>query len=305
LRVGILSTWGSRCGIAEYTKQLTETFLKLGHDVSIFANYGDTTQDAHDLILNHGRELNVISKTFGVCWWGEPLAMNVPLILSNIVALGIDVLHIQYQASLYKYPELNLLIEQCPVPVVVTMHDSSVHPAFSPLNKNVIIHKRSVYKLGHYIPFPIPEVNPAIVSMGMGRTDVELLSKLCEELGISYTHHDGKTNWLNFDELVSYIKMFDAVVLWYDEPELEGNSAAARLALACHRPLIVNDVKWFSELGQYPTVTRVQTVKQLSTALCEILNLEGAKKHSITECAKQHIQYYKEIGVTCHSHKRK
>lgn len=294
MRIGILSTYNSKCGIAEYTEQLADAFLRLGNDVTVFCNYGHNTPNNTGLFRKHGRELRIMPQIFGVWWWEEPVMLDFSKVLENIIELGIEVLHIQYQSSLYKYPEFNKLLRQCPVPIVVTMHDSSVHTDLLLVTQNIIVHKQSINTKAMYIPFPIPEIKPRVMSMGMGRTDKDFVSQACSEIGIDYYHHDGKERWLNRSELIQIIKMHDAVVLWYNDTDIEGNSAAARLALACHRPLIVNDIGWFNDV---PNAIVVSDKKGLQKALKEVLNLDMIKDHSVTKCAEAHIDYYRKIGV--------
>ena len=134
-------------------------------------------------------------------------------------------------------------------------------------------------------------MKPSIISFGLGdRNNKEVIQNVCDELDVSFDYHDSKSQgWLSNEELVSRIKSSDAVVLYYNEVPIIGASSAARTAQACHRPLIVNDVGWFSDLDN---VYKVSNEEELKEKLDFVLDISYIKERSYLNCAKKHIEIY-------------
>lgn len=253
MNIGLLTTWNSKCGIADYSEYLVDSFTRAGHEVIVFCNQGAYK----DIFCRYQYAATIVPGCFGVFWWGEKTYLDVDRIKDYIKTHDIDVLHIQYQSSLYE-ESLNDLIAEIDIPVYVTLHDSTLHPKHFPKGNRVtafIHHKHGIaerFPNRWFIEYPYPMQTPRILSFGMGRNQVDIVKKVCEELGFIYHNHDARDSdeWLSQGELQNLIRKYDAVVLWYnDVPGMVGNSFAARTALSCHRPVYVNDIAWFNDLN--------------------------------------------------------
>lgn len=248
MHIGILTTWNAKCGIADYSEYLVKSFISRGEEVTIFGNH--SAKEVH-----FDDALHIYSGLFGVFWWKEPTFLDKERIKTIIKDGGIDVLHIQYQSSLYD-ESLDALINEVGIPVVVTLHDSTLHSKHFKDSKvkHFVHHKEGIgnqFSNRYLIPYPYPVQQPKILSFGMGRNQTDIVKEVCDSLGYSYTNFDAREqdSWLNQKVLHEFIRSHDAVVLWYNEISgIVGNSFAARVALSCHRPVIVNDVSWFSDL---------------------------------------------------------
>ena len=277
MNIGLLTTWNSKCGIADYSEYLVNSFIRAGHEVTIFCNHGsyDTSGDATYVYPRK----TVIPGVFGVFWWRENTFFDKEKIKKYIELFKVDVLHIQYQSSLYE-ETLNDLIKEIDIPVYVTLHDSSIHPKHFPISVRVkiasfIAHKEGIGKNLWRIPYPYPMQIPKILSFGMGRNQSDIINQVCDELGFMYTDHDAREldSWLQQEDLIKLIREHDAVVLWYnDAPGLVGNSFAARVGLSCYRPVFVNDTQWFSDLDNGLFIKVTNTKEALKSSLEDWFN---------------------------------
>ena len=299
MNIGIMTTWASTCGIAEYSNNLIKSFTKAGNKVFIFANRSFTAPSKFDYT-----NVKVFPECFGVYWWGESPTIELENIVNYIHDYSIDVLYIQYHGSLYAPPTFDLLIQKVKqefnIPIFVTVHDSSKHKNhFLPETLGCIdcfiVHKQGVTDFPSIlIPYPIPIVAPKAISFGLGRNQEDFIGSVCKSLGILYTNHDAykSKKWLSQDELFDLIRAHDVVILWYNEVgNLIGNSFAARVAIASHRPVIVNDIPWFSGLPRN-IFYKVKNTQELKDILDEVLHLNYINMYSFDQAAKRYLSLY-------------
>ena len=93
MRIGVVSTYPPiECGIATYTKYLTDALKKLGHEPYIFSQYGCKGE-----------------KSFG-CYSqsGKDIAANIFIMAAKMTP---DVIHIQHEFGLYGAPKGIQIIE--------------------------------------------------------------------------------------------------------------------------------------------------------------------------------------------------
>lgn len=301
MHIGMLTTWNSECGIAEYSKNLI-TCLAKDTRVTVFCNYGKNTPNTSGPVR---KNLVVIPKQFGVYWWKEPPKIDVPNILKVITDEAIDLLHIQYQSSLYEPQGLTQLLAECPVPIVMTLHDSSIDNRAKLEAHEFIVHNpeiaNTLYIETVFMPFPIPNVPSIVGSFGLGRNQAATVAKVCKQLGLTYLSYDARQDgWKSTEELYSWIKQCDVIVLWYNEVDgLVGNSAAVRTVIGCNRPIIVNSVNWFKDIANIPAeitgVYQVENMVALENTLRDILHLQY--KHGITvqDIAQAHKELYRRV----------
>jgi hypothetical protein len=90
----------------------------------------------------------------------------------------------------------------------------------------------------------------------------------------------------------------DAIVLWYNEVGIEGQSAALRTAISSMRPVIVNDIGWFKDAPNFVHKVRMDTIShkaQLQATLIDVLHLVYIRENSFKECAKRYLEIMNEI----------
>ena len=101
------------------------------------------------------------------------------------------------------------------------------------------------------------------------------------------------------------MKESDAIVLWYNDVNIKGQSAALRTANSSHRPVIVNDVGWFADAPDF--VHKISTVVPkfkdgtewkdwpiakalLQAELVEVLHLDYIRENSYKNCAEKYLE---------------
>lgn len=296
MNIAMLTTWNSNCGIAEYSAHIVKEFLTMQekNNVLLLTNKEQTP------LYSHAR-LSVVP-VFGVHWWGEDSKFyqnNAWGAMNEFEhKFGkIDVLFIQYQSSLYEPEGFNLFLKGLKCPVIMLQHDSSVNSKhdFSKISRTVV-HNDELHH-DFYIPFPTIERRARVFSFGMGRNDYKFLEAVCKMMDIEFEGHDSRVNgWLSEEALFGKMKQADAVVLWYNEVPIKGQSAALRTAISSHRPVIVNDIAWFNDAPMsvhkipYLAKTDQDRATLLGIKLTTVLNLGYIRVNSFKKCAERYLE---------------
>lgn len=125
--IGFISTWNTKCGIAEYTRYLAES-LDPATPYSVFADRsGDTVRPDTDNVFR--------------CWTQtqDPVPSRAAAnnLLRQIVERRIDVVSLQYNFGFFPPPVVEYLVERlhaAGIAVMITLHATN-HPGFSSLTK--------------------------------------------------------------------------------------------------------------------------------------------------------------------------
>lgn len=300
MNICILTTWNSACGIAEYSKNLVNELKMLDHHIMILSN-----KDGYIQGKTYDDTYIFSTKVFGVSWWGEDSTFDADKAWKKINLFEnlygqLDVLIVQYQSSLYADSGFNMFLSKVKnsTKIIIVQHDSSLNMKHKFPDKTVnIVHNKNI-KHDYYIPFPTIELTPKVFSFGMGRNDYDFIGKACKEIGVDFEGHDArKDGWLSEDILFEKMNDADAIVLWYNEVGIEGQSAALRTAISSCRPTIVNNVGWFKDSPYF--VEKVMPGKDaklgLQMMLRTILHLDYIRENSFKECAKEYVRIINEI----------
>jgi len=118
MKIGIVSTWKAKCGLATYAADLANGLKGLGLDVVILAEKKDVLPDGFDPDF----------ETYGIpsieCWSRYE---NFEKLLEVVRKENIDVVHISHQFGLFPIaPTLNYLLSNLKAmgkKVIVTLHD--------------------------------------------------------------------------------------------------------------------------------------------------------------------------------------
>jgi hypothetical protein len=295
MNIAMLTTWNSACGIAEYSRNLVDEFLatKEVNNIILFTNQPETSLEARP-------RLEVVP-IFGVHWWGEEPKIDIKKFAKAWYFFvkdhgDIDVLFIQYQSSLYESEGFNWLLQNVKCPIVITYHDSTVNSKhIFPEKVSSIVHNEDI-QAEHYIPFPTIETIPLVFSFGMGRNDYNFIEQVCIKLGVSFVGHDSrKSGWLNENQLFMAMKQADAIVLWYNDVPLKGQSAALRTAISSHRPVIVNDIGWFANAPRFVHKCGFDNNPKLDSIYLQVLleavlHLDYIRENSFEKCAERYLE---------------
>jgi hypothetical protein len=308
MNIAMLTTWASSCGIAEYSRNLLAEFELQKHNILLLNNKLNVhtpkdctipkqifSEDMQKKIEEFKLGDFVAAKVFGVHWWGED-----PSFSSEKTELSwhlfekengpIDVLHVQYQGSLYEPEGFNALEKGVKCKKVITFHDSSRNPKHNFDSFTSISHNPDI-EADNYISFPTIERLPVVFSFGMGRNDYEFIGQACKEIGVDFNWRDSRLDgWLSEEDLFKCMNDADAIVLWYNDVPIKGQSAALRTAISSMRPVIVNKVGWFQDAPAF--VHAAKDKEQLQIILKDILHLDYIRKNSFKNCAKRHMEIY-------------
>lgn len=250
MKVGLLTTWNTQCGIAEYSRALVEAYQRrpeIALTVLGSRNYDERSVGEHE---------DYVLACFDVPSWNRH--GHVALDVEAILALGLDVLHVQYQSVLYNQDRLNELLRRFDGVKIATWHDNHLPEGFEWERFDEAYTHREGVGAGDatLIPLAIRRLPAIVRTFGMGRTREQVIAPICERNGwvfeslASSADPLGGQPWKPWHELHEWLRGADAIVLWYEDDLVAGSSAAARTALATRRPVIVNDTTWFRELPQ-------------------------------------------------------
>ncbi len=276
LRVGLLTTWNTRCGIAEYSRHLAHALHRQpGLELTVFGsrNYGDRAiREYEDWAV----------PVFDVQPWNP--RMDYGMDIETILAHDLDVLHIQFSNLFFHRRPLVRLMRRFPGVVALTFHDKVVSRTTFPYGlADLLYAHREDVGVGprKLIPQGVEVHRPVVKTFGLGKSRGDVIATVCERNGWDFESSFGEQRWLESDELHRWLRDSDAIVLWYDEDRTSGGSAAAPQALATRRPVFVNDTEWFRDLPQRaPGLRKVATPEELEAELRELFSDEYVESRS-------------------------
>jgi hypothetical protein len=270
LRIGLLSTWNTRCGIAEYSRHLV-TALRRQSDVEVTV-FGSRNFGARAVAPYEDWAIPV----FDVQLWHPEhrFELDVDAILEH----ELDVLHIQYSNLFYDRWRMIELVRRFPGVTALTYHDKPGALAFPCELFDLLYAHREDVGVGprRLIPQGIDLRPPVVKTFGLGRSRLDVIGSVCERNGWDFQHSFGEDRWLESEELFAWLRDSDAIVLWYDEDLTSGGSAGAPLAIGTRRPVFVNDTEWFRDLPERTgNLRKLHTPEQLEAALRELFGSDS------------------------------
>jgi hypothetical protein len=294
LKVGLLSSWNTRCGIAEYSNYLAHALRRRGDvELTVFGsrNVGDRAVRPYD-----DGEVAV----FDVQIWNPERAFGLDV--DTILQAGLDVLHIQYSNLFYNRRRLLELMRRFDGVLALTYHDKIVgantFPAHLP---DLLYAHREDVGIGprRMIPQGIEVRRPVVKTFGLGKSRDDLIADVCDRNGWQLETSFGENRWVEADELYAWLRDCDAIVLWYDEDLTSGGSAAAPLAISTRRSVFVNDTEWFRDIPERTTTLRkVADLEQLEREMRALLVDEYAEERSWDRIAATLVHDYQEALTT-------
>jgi hypothetical protein len=267
LKVGFLTSWNTRCGIAEYSRSLIAA-MERRRDVAVTV-FG--SRNTPERAVREYEDYAV--PTFDVQLWRSDHAYGLDV--DAILAHDLDVLHVQYSNLFYNRRKLVDLLTRFSGLVALTYHDKIVGRRTFPYTMvDLLYAHREDVGIGprRLIPQGIDVRPPVIKTFGLGKGRTDLIREICDRNGWRFEESFGKNRWLEHDDLYAWLRDSDAIVLWYEEDLTSGGSAAAPLAIATRRPVFVNTTEWFRDIpSRTTTLRKVGTTAELEQALQELL----------------------------------
>jgi hypothetical protein len=290
LRVGLLSTWNTRCGIAEYARHLAAALRRQGGtEVTVFGsrNFGERAVAPYE---------EWATPVFDVQIWHPEHSFDLDV--EAILERDLDVLHVQYSNLFYDRGRLVELLRRFRGVTALTYHDKGGVLAFPHELPDLLYAHREDVGVGprRMIPQGIDLRRPVVKTFGLGRSRLDVIAVVCERDGWDLQHSFGEDRWLESEELFVWLRDCDAIVLWYDEEPRSGGSAGAPLAIGTRRPVFVNDTEWFRDLPERTSnLRKLHTPEELRDALRELFANPYAEGRTWDRVADTLLTDYREV----------
>jgi hypothetical protein len=290
MRIGILSTWNTRCGIAEYSRHLVEALRRTEDvDVTILSsrNFGERAVAPDE---------DWVEPAFDVQIWHPE--HKYELDVERILGMELDVLHVQYSNLFYDRGRLIELLRRFPGVTALTYHDKGGALAFPHELVDLLYAHRDDVGVGErrLIPQGIDLRRPVVKTFGLGRSRLDVIAAVCDRNGWCFEHSFGEDRWLESEELFAWLRDSDAIVLWYDDDPRSGGSAGAPLAIGTRRPVFVNDTEWFRDLPERTkSLRKLHTPEELELAMRETLVDQYAEQRTWGYVARILLEDFQQV----------
>jgi hypothetical protein len=287
MRVGLLTSWNARCGIAEYSRYLAEALRSRGVDVHVFGSRNEGARGVREFE-------EWATPVFDVQHWSS--AQLYDFDIETVLAADLDVLHFQYTDTFFERSKFVELIERFDGVLALTYHEMDPSPHTFPheLFDLLYAHREDV-GVGerHMFPQGMALKPPLVKTFGLGKSRFDILESICERNGWRFESSFGTDRWLEADELQAWLRDCDAIALWYEERRGTGGSAAVPVALSTRRPVFINDVAQFDDLPQHTkTLTKVSSPEELEAKLRELFDDPYLAERSWDVIADQTVADY-------------
>ncbi len=265
LRIGVLSSWNTRCGIAEYSRHLVSALNRQADvELTVFGsrNFGERAVAPFE---------DWAVPVFDVQIWHPEHSFDLDV--DTILEHDVDVLLIQFSTLFYDHGRMIELLRRFRGVTAVTYHDKEGVLAFPCELVDLLYAHREDVGVGprRLIPQGIDLRAPVVKTFGLGKSRLDVIAAVCERNGWDFQHSFGKDRWLTHDELFAWLRDCDAIVLWYDKKLGSGGSAAAPFAIGTRRPVFVNDTEGFEDLPERASnLRKLHTPEELEAALQEL-----------------------------------
>jgi hypothetical protein len=290
LRIGVLSSWNARCGIAEYTRSLVDALRRQDDvQVTVFGsrNYGERATKPFEEWAVPVFDVQV--------WHPESrFGLDVEAVLEH----ELDVLLIEFSTLFYDHGRLVELLRRFPGVRAVAYHDKEGLLAFPcELVDLIYTHRADVGGGSRRVMLHVGiDLRPPVVkTFGLGKSRLDVIGAICERNGWDFQHSFGSDRWLDSEELFAWLRDCDAIVLWYNDKLGSGGSAAAPFAIGTRRPVFVNDTNAFVELPERTAnLRKLRTADELEAELRELFANDYAEERTWDGVATTLIADFRE-----------
>lgn len=297
MNIGIISSWGSKCGISEYTGNLVEGLrADKNNHVKVCANYLNKECQAFDQI-----DEPFVKRLFHCPFMTKETTADVDGMIEHLK--DSDVVHIQFETSLYHPSWFPELIQKINKPIIFTMHSSGIWPGFNfDKIKTFISHSPSWCNI--VIPMGVknfsdiePEPNgPDICSFGLGRNNDDWVKSALKDTTHTYRTSYGNSKWIGSYDLYKFINSSKVISLLYPEVGADVSSSAVIFAMGVDRPVLITPTKWFSDFINYPGLYICRDIPELKENITYLLDPKNTEE--ITEDLRQRRQKLESDGRT-------
>lgn len=285
-----MTTWNTKCGIAEYSRYLYNALSKRDDIFTIVL--GSQNYDDYDLVPHE----EYVYPCFEVQPWNQHGYHG--LLVDQILDLDLDVLHVEYEVMLYNQPLLTELLHRFEGPKVITFHDNCIPYDFDfNLFDLRLAHRDTIgVNLDKVYPFGIENIKPVVKTFGLGRSRWDVIQDVCQVHNWTFEKSFGTDGWKTQEELHAWLRDSDVIVLYYDEVPSAGSSQAARTAIATRRPVVVNNTTWFKDVPTYAqNIHKVEDSRELESVLIKLLSNPYIYDCSWDIIAEGHVKDYQRL----------
>lgn len=293
MKIVFLTTYNQVCGISDYSMSLVKHFSD-EHEIKIIAP--KLTGNHHSVKPVVGEDKDDVYRLFNATIWDGIVSVDMKEIVE--LAEWADVFHIQFQDALYHHQWFPLLIERIKgkAKLAITLHDSCLGKVWPYLKDFDLIltmkpDVKNQVQNAKLIGMPMYDFKPVIKGFGLGRSRHDEIERVCSELGYKYEFIKAEDKWLPIDDLLTWLRDSDGIVLYYNEVSTAGSSAGARTALSTRRPVFVNNVQWFNDIPDGVTI-RFDNNEDLKQRLKDTFDNDYISQNSFNRIADEHITLY-------------
>ena len=295
MRITYITNYNQVCGIADYTASLVK-HMPPEHEIKIIA---PKLTGNHPSVVAIGPEDPRVHRLYNATIWDGVIGIDIEAI-DKIIDQS-DVVHFQFQDAVFHHEWMWPLVQRLKgrVKLAITLHDNclgKIWPMLADFDV-VMTMKPEVQQQVHdaiLIPMPTYKLQPVIKGFGLGRSKHANIGEVCVSLGYKYECVKAEEKWMPIEELITWLRDSDGIVLYYDEVTTAGSSAAARTAISTLRPVFVNRVTWFNDLPE-DVFIKFNDDNDLREKLKQIIEKPYVNTNSFEEVAKQHIEIYQNI----------
>lgn len=300
MKIASQTTWGIRCGVAEYARNLNKCLRDEGVEVVIYGNIPSEKGIQDHLVVPDDEDFEV-ERNWSVEGWSG--ISTHPIVNGTVPPL----LHVQYESFLYSmkwFPSFIQRLKAHDHKIVITYHSASVPPGFPRECIDLAICHTSAIersvpgKQKMSLEMPTVYSQPRVGTFGLGRVHRPWLEQACQELDWELQDwcSDRGGPWLPQDQLIALLRCCDVIALPYPPVGTSVSSSAAKVALAANRPLVLSRVNWFSTIPEDVAFKHDWDYESFKAALQRALpNVDYVKQRSWQRAAHQHLKAYEEL----------
>ena len=312
MKIGMVTSWNSKCGISEYAGRLVSGLRSDNSiHVKVCANYLDSEYRAFDQI-----DEPFVKRLFHTPFMTKCSTADVNGMAEYLNEC--DLIHFQFNTALYHPSWFQMLLNSLNKPVIFTMHDSGM---WAGINFNKVKRFISHSRMGcttDLIPMGVQfqdglleNVTTDLCSFGLGRNNDDWVREAIKDTNISYRTSYGNSKWLNEFDLYKFLGSSKIISLLYPETGAEVSSSALIFAMGVQKPILISPTAWFSDFINYPGLyicRDIKDAKENINYLLDINNIEEInndlkeRKRMLTEDGRtfdkfieRHINVYKTL----------
>jgi len=217
----------------------------------------------------------------------------------------LGILHVNFEGFLFDerwfHPFLQG-VRRDETKVVITYHSSGVPPYLQGLVDLAICHTPEIHRVSIgreklLMEHPAPCRKPRVGTFGLGRSNVEWITRACKELDYEFVnlirvHGD----WPPQEKLIDELRECDVLVFPYPPVGASVSSGAVKIALATLRPILVSDTAWFSNVPPGVVTKHPYEYEAFKSALASMLPAyDFVKERSWARAAQEMVSQYEKL----------